>query len=652
MERNRRMTPAVIHSSSPSPGLQRACLAFGLACVILSAQASRQDDSLRTDVDGMSSSAERARALLVIAGTQAKGQPGESLVKVATAIAFAERSRDQHLLLRAVRQQRDLERSAGAYDQFLLSSIRAVGLSEKANDPHALADDLRCLCDAYERTGAFDKAVELRQEALLILKSTGDSAAIGKGIVELMNSLVLAGRFEEVLHHGDEALNYYAAHKDSVGQATVWMGQGEAFIAQARPADALPSLARAERVFRELRMDLQLGRTLRDIAEANLAMSRWADARIRLEEALFIATEHRTLDTDPVLFALLSRMHDGLGETAEALAFLKRHTTLKDSLFNERMAERMMGLQALYSTDSKERAFNEMKDRNLANEGTIASERTRGRLWVGAFAVLLAGAIVLFLMVRRIRRLARRANLRNQVILRQTDEIKAKNLELERQNLRLGEALMNEEEKDVQLKEIHHRVKNNLQIVNTLLKMQGTYVRDEGLQEVLADCQGRVRSMALVHEHMYRVGDLNRVNVKAHLIALAQSILKQYGLDGRVKLDLNVNYDYADLDNLIPLSLLMNELLTNSAKHAFTDREDGRITVVLRRMGESQCELVFSDDGVGMRQEQFFHNDSFGLELVRTLASQLDGRIQLLKGEGTTFQMTFEPQARPLRRAS
>ena len=246
MERNRRMTPAVIHSSSPSPGLQRACLALGLACVILSAQASRQDDSLRTDVDGMSSSAERARALLVIAGTQAKGQPGESLVKVATAIAFAERSRDQHLLLRAVRQQRDLERSAGAYDQFLLSSIRAVGLSEKANDPHALADDLRCLCDAYERTGAFDKAVELRQEALLILKSTGDSAAIGKGIVELMNSLVLAGRFEEVLHHGDEALNYYAAHKDSVGQATVWMGQGEAFIAQARPADALPSLARDE----------------------------------------------------------------------------------------------------------------------------------------------------------------------------------------------------------------------------------------------------------------------------------------------------------------------------------------------------------------------------------------------------------------------
>ncbi len=646
------MMAAVIQLPGTPPVLTRALLVLFLICGAWSAEASRQDDSLRTDVDGVSSAMDRARALLVIAGTQARNQPGESLVKVATAISFAERSGDQALLLRAIRQQRELERAAGAYDQFLLSAIRAVGLSEKANDPLALADDIRCLCDAYERTGAFDKAVELRQEALLILKGTGDSAAIGKGIVELMNSLVLAGRFNEVLHHGEEALDYYAAHKDSVGQANVWMGQGEAFIAQGRPADALPSLARAERIFRELRMSAHLGRTLKDIAEANIGLHRWPDARIRLDEARFIAQESDALDSDPALFALFSRMHEGLGETVEALDNLRRYTALKDSLFNERMAERMMGLQALYSADARERAFNEMKDRNLANEDAIASERVRNRWWGALSGVLLTGAILLFLMVRRIRRLARRANLRNQVIVRQTDEIKAKNLELERQNLRLAEALMNEEEKDVQLKEIHHRVKNNLQIVNTLLKMQGTYVKDDTLQEVLGDCQGRVRSMALVHEHIYRVGDLNRVNVKAHLIALAQSILKQHGLEERVKVDLNVNYDHANLDNLIPLSLLMNELLTNSAKHAFPGNTDGRITIVLRRLGENQCELVFGDNGVGLRQEQFFQQESFGLELVRTLAQQLDGRIHLLKGEGTTFQMTFEPQTRMMKRAS
>ncbi len=642
----------MIHFSIVPHLFVRSFLLVGLLLAAGLSHASRQGDSLAVEVDGSSTSSDRARALLVIASTQSKNQPGESLVKVAMAVAFAAKAGDQALLLRAVRQQRELERAAGAYDQFLLSAIRAVGLSEKANDPRALADDIRCLCDAYERTGSFDRAVELRQEALLILKGTGDSGAVGKGIVELMNSLVLAGRFEEVLRHGDEALAYYAAHEDSVGQANVWTGQGEAFIAQGRPADALPSLARAERVFRDLRMDLHLGRVLRDIAEANLAMQRWSDARIRLEEVRFIASENRTLDSDPTLFALLSRMHEGLGETQLALACARRHTELKDSLFNDRMAERMMELQALYSADAKERAFIDLQQRYDDSESEVASARASARWWIIGTAALLVGASVLFFMVRRIRRLARRANLRNLVILRQTDEIKAKNLELERQNLRLAEALMNEEEKDVQLKEIHHRVKNNLQIVNTLLKMQGAYVEDDRLQEVLDDCQGRVRSMALVHEHIYRVGDLNRVNVKAHLVSLAAAILKQHGLQERVKVDLHVTYDHANLDNLIPLSLLLNELLTNSAKHAFAGRADGQITVVLRRLGENQCELVFSDNGVGMRQEQFFHTDSFGLELVRALATQLEGRINLLKGEGTTFQMTFEPQERRMRKAS
>ena len=158
--------------------------------------------------------------------------------------------------------------------------------------------------------------------------------------------------------------------------------------------------------------------------------------------------------------------------------------------------------------------------------------------------------------------------------------------------------------------------------------------------------------MALVHEHIYKCGDLSRVNVKAHIMALSSSVLKTYGLQEKVKVDMNVNYDRATLDNLIPLSLLLNELITNTAKHAFTDRDQGRISIVLRRMGEHQCELMFSDDGVGIEQQKFFHNDSFGLELVRTLATQLNGHIKLLKGEGTTFQLTFELDDRPLRKAS
>ncbi len=641
-----RMTPAMNALRASSFLLLSFILGTG------SLHASRQDDSLHTDVDGLSSSAARARALLSIANAQAKDQPGESLLKTATAVEFAERSNDTELLLRAVRQQRELEFNGGAYDQFLLSSIRAVSISERLADRRGLAEDMRHLCDAYERIGAFDKAVEASRQALFLLKSTGDSAAIGKGIVDLMNAMVMAGRFNEVLHQSDEALAYYSARNDTVGQASVWMGRGEALLAQERPADALPALSRAERVFRAMGMTQQLTRVLKDLCEANIALHRWDDARFRLHAAMAMAAESRTINTDPQLFAFASLIFEGMGDMKSALSCQRRHAELKDSLFNERMAERMLGLQALYSNARKDIENTSLRSRNTANEDMIARGRARSKWWLLAVVVLVVGSVSLFLMGRRLRRLVRRAHLKNQVIQRQTDEIKAKNMELERQNLRLAETLVNEEEKDLLLKEIHHRVKNNLQIVNTLLKMQGSFTHDPVLDEVLGDCQGRVRSMALVHEHIYRCGDLSRVNVKAHILALGEAILKHHGLNGRVSLDLNVNYDRSTLDNLIPMSLLLNELITNSAKHAFPSGADGRITIVLRRMGEHQCELVFSDDGVGMEQNRFFQSESFGLELVRALATQLNGSIRLLKGEGTTFQMTFEPLERPLRKAS
>jgi two-component sensor histidine kinase len=172
------------------------------------------------------------------------------------------------------------------------------------------------------------------------------------------------------------------------------------------------------------------------------------------------------------------------------------------------------------------------------------------------------------------------------------------------------------------------------------------------LEHIFSEAQGRVQSMALVHEHIYKVGDLNRVNVKAHVLALAEGILANHGLRHRVRVDLQVTFEKATVETLIPLSLLLNELLTNSAKHAFQGREAGVIKIVLRRMADHRCELLYVDDGAGLSPEQFSSGTSFGMELVRMLAEQLNGRIRLLQGEGTTFELSFEPERPRLRAAS
>ncbi len=632
--------------------LQVTLFALALFVLFSRAQASRQGDSLQTAVDGVSSSAERANALLAMARAQANAQPGESLQRVTTAIRFAERANDLELLLRAVRQQRDLELKAGAHDQFLLSAIRAVSISERRSDPKELAADMRCLVQGYERTGSYDKAVEVSRKALFLMKGAGDSAAIGQGVTALLNTLLTAGRYAEVLKYSPEAVAICAQRNDSAGLAGVWLMHAEAMLARKKPADAMPNIAKAEHYFRTRNDSKFLIRCLCSKAKANIALGRWEDAGHSLDEAFLLARKSAPPVSEPKLYALASEVSAAKGDLRTALAMERRHTAVHDSLFNHRMTERMLGLQALYGSDRKDAENAELRMRTESNEVIIDRAMSRSRFWAIGASLLFAAFMGLLLLWRKLKRSARRSSLRTQVIQRQADEIRVKNMELERQNLRLAETLLKEEEKDVLLKGIHHRVKNDLQIVNTLLKMQRAYIDDSRLSEVLSDCQGRVRSLALVHEHIYRCGDLSRVNVKAHLNAMCEGVLKNYGLEGKVSLNMQVNYDQARLDNLIPLSLLVNELITNSAKHAFNGRERGTVTVQLRNMGGNQYELVFSDDGIGLEQSRFFQQESFGLELVRTLAGQLDGRIRLLKGEGTTFQMSFSTQDEVLRKAS
>ncbi len=609
------------------------------------------DDDVTT-ASGNSGAADRARSLLAMAEAQRVAKPADALLKIGAALRLAEQANDRDLILKAVRIQRGLEVKAGAYDRSLLSAIRAVTISENSRDPRGASEDLRALSEAYDRMGSHEHSLDISRKALARARDTGDSALICITSLDVMNALAHAGRFNEVLTAGEELLVRYQRNNNQQGVAHVLLIEAEALIERGRFSDSGPLLAKAENIFRSTNDHDALLRTLTAQCRASMGSSAWNRAQGYLQDALELATSHGTATALPVLHDMRSRIAEKTGDLKTALSDARRAATLEDSIFKKRVTERMLALQSLYSTQSLELENARLSSDNLAIREQAAKSGSMYR-WAFVGLVFMLGATVFLVMLGwKLRRMNKRARLRTQVIQRQAEEISAKNLELERQNLRLSESLVDIEEKDVVLKEIHHRVKNNLQIVNTLLRMQGSHERDPRLDSILSDCQGRVRSMALVHEHIYRCGDLNRVNVKAHILALAEAVLRHYDLSEKVRLDLNVTYDRTTLDNLIPLTLLLNELLSNSAKHAFIGRETGRISIAVRVAEEGLCEFIYSDDGVGMEVNQFFAGGSFGIELVRTLAAQLNGTIRLLRGEGTTVQMTFGPEDRHLRKAS
>lgn len=208
-------------------------------------------------------------------------------------------------------------------------------------------------------------------------------------------------------------------------------------------------------------------------------------------------------------------------------------------------------------------------------------------------------------------------------------------------------------EKDILLAEIHHRVKNNLQIISSLLALQADLVSDRGIRGVLEDSRNRVRSIALIHEHIYRSQDLSKIDFHKYLESLASNLLKNHpGSKVRISVGTDEGPVFLGMDKALPCSLIINELVTNCLKHAFLPGEGGEIRIEFRRDGQDGYLLTVLDDGAGFPEDVDYRSTkSLGLQLVVNLAEvQLQGSLELLTGEGTEFRIVF-PEVRKARKA-
>jgi PAS domain S-box-containing protein len=197
-------------------------------------------------------------------------------------------------------------------------------------------------------------------------------------------------------------------------------------------------------------------------------------------------------------------------------------------------------------------------------------------------------------------------------------------------------------EKEVLLKEIHHRVKNNLQVITSLLDLQSDYVTDKKALEVLLECQNRVKSISLIHERLYESRDLAHVDFPQYIQLLMDNLLRAYGVSpDRVGLKIDVTDIQLGLDTAIPCGLIIHELVSNCLKHAFPENRTGEIRVGMHQDGDRYF-LIVSDNGAGFKGRSDFRTVSnLGLQLVDTLTSQIAGNIDFHTNGGTEFIISF-----------
>ena len=200
-------------------------------------------------------------------------------------------------------------------------------------------------------------------------------------------------------------------------------------------------------------------------------------------------------------------------------------------------------------------------------------------------------------------------------------------------------------EKEVLLKEIHHRVKNNLQIIISLLNLQSDYIKDEQTLKAVTEGQNRVRSMALVHEKFYQAEEVTEINFQDYTEKLCRFLYQSYG-NGSDRIQVNVISDPGiafDMDTAMPCGLLLNEIVSNCYKYAFPGERNGEITVEFRRTGENRILMTIRDNGIGLPEGFTVESsESLGMQLIQALTNQLEGdlRVQNSSG-GTRFEIEF-----------
>ena len=251
--------------------------------------------------------------------------------------------------------------------------------------------------------------------------------------------------------------------------------------------------------------------------------------------------------------------------------------------------------------------------------------------WWKKWWVILAFALIVFYSIFRI------SSFKEKQQLKISKELEDKVLE------RTALIESQRDEKEILLKEIHHRVKNNMQVIISLLSIQSGYTKDENSLALFEEARNRIRTMALIHEKMYQTGDLAHIDFQDYIMALTNDLIDTYSINCDIFLDIKIERVKFSIDTLIPLGLLLNEIISNALKYGFSKTEKGKVTIHLSRdENKKMHRMIVGDNGSGMAMGTLEKEEgSLGMELLKIFVNQLDGSIERLDKKGTYFEIKF-----------
>ncbi|WOK09384.1 histidine kinase dimerization/phosphoacceptor domain -containing protein [Imperialibacter roseus] len=483
---------------------------------------------------------------------------------------------------------------------------------ESLDEKKYLSYSLNNLGQVYKRSGKYEQAASAYARSLAIKKQLKDTVGILNAYFNLSSLYVSTESFDTALLYSQETLKIALILQDTSEIAGAWLNIALSQKGVGNADAALRAFKAAEKFVgypgdSEFRMELyyNLARLYRDQDNYELAQSYLDKMSVYMQSEAF-------LEKQMAYYQLSYELKKASGSHAEALALLEAFVQVKDKYLSQSVQQQITELERKYQSEQQELKITGLELEKKTTDLVLAKSINQRNIFI-----LVA---VIFLILAGFAGHRYREKQRTSKVLKQ-------------KNLQISEAL---DEREILLKEIHHRVKNNLQVISSLLKLQAGSLKDEAAVDAVMEGQNRVRSMALIHQKLYSAEDIRGVSIDTYLENLTGELLTAFGKN-EVDVEIETNELKLDIDSVIPLGLILNELISNSLKYAF-DKPGGRISIKMWEADE-KLNVTVKDNGKGMDAATLEQSNSFGWKMIRSLSRKVKAEIDIRNDGGTEVNL-------------
>ncbi len=601
-------------------------------------------DSLKRVFDLEQSIEKKLELLNQMMGVSSRTDLTLGLVYARQAVAFADKAKDKNW-------QPKFYEAQGRIHANLLELDSATFYFTKAMEGYMAVDNKKGMATTwfkigwvYKKRGDVEKAMSADLSALKLMEAIDDKLGIAGAYSRLSEDLYRQERYEEALDYANKtiavcekyALNeelvygYTAAgsasialHKhgaaldyfdkalslaksfgfDGINLSDFTNNKGNALKRLGRYKEALAAYQEAFKLAKQSNYTNAIAGVTANLGEVNLLMKNYEEALKYQLEASQFQEKSGDLANLTESYNHTSTIYEKLNNFPLALDYQKKARKMRDSVASIESDKAMSAMLTKYETQKKDATI-VLQQKRISQQKIIQ--------WLSAGLVVLLGGFLFF---------GYRSN---------------------KARARVNKLLLSKNaENELLLKEIHHRVKNNLEVVSSLLALQSSQIDDPNTKDAMLEGQNRVQSIGIVHQKLYQGNNLGAIEMKDYFINLSESILDSFGAEKRVSIDCAMDALDVDIDTAVPLGLIVNELLTNTLKYAFPEGQLGKVRIKLEKQKDGVLLLEVSDNGVG--KSSVTKGTGFGGQLVSLLTQQLSGTIREEVKNGTSIYFVFKP---------